>query len=331
MSGDVPNFPVLVRLGSTESAIIADVQNGAPDIRFIYQSGTQPGNGQSAYCPYEIQRWDASSNKAEIWVLVPTVFSGSTSYIRMWYNDGVDGAVIDRQDATAVFATTNNFAGVWHMNQDPSGGAGSMLDATSNANDGTPTGLSSSNVVESIIGKGMYFDGTSASVNEVIDCGSGASLNITNNVTVEAWGYYDSTSIDYWHGFLERSGASNQVDYGIDMTDGGYFRTWINSSSDYTATPISSLTWFYVSFTYDRGPNPDIRTLYINDNAPDIYTADVAFSSNYTFKIGKNWDWAWHGVIDEVRISNSTRSADWVELSFDTQKEDQSVVTISQP
>ena len=46
-----------------------------------------------------------------------------------------------------------------------------------------------------------------------------------------------------------------------------------------------------------------------------------------TLKIGDNWDpdLAWLGIIDEVRISDSARSADWLKLDYMNQRPDQGV------
>ena len=126
MSGStVTNFPVLVRLTSAESSIIQAVQSGAPDIRFIHNSDVSPGPNQVAYCDYEIESWDTATNTATIWVLVPTIYPDSdVDYIKMWYNDEVNGAVLTCRIPTAVFDAGNNFEGVWHMNQDPSAARG---------------------------------------------------------------------------------------------------------------------------------------------------------------------------------------------------------------
>ena len=51
--------------------------------------------------------------------------------------------------------------------------------------------MGSGNLVNGIIGQGIRFDG----VDDIIDCGSDGSLDISD-LTIELWGYYDSTYMD---------------------------------------------------------------------------------------------------------------------------------------
>jgi hypothetical protein len=328
MSGStVTSFPVLVRLTSAESSIIQAVQNGAPDIRFIYNSDVAPSPNQTAYCSYEIESWDKATNTAAIWVLVPTIYPDSDiDYIKMWYNDEVNGAVIDIQDSTAVFATTNNFEAVWHMSQDPSGGAGAVLDSTANAYDGTSSGgMTSGDLVDSVIGPGIYFDGS----DDVIDSGS-VDVSDTDDVTIEAWGYYDATSY-WWRGFIGQNSGQNDSDYEIDVSDTGQFRTWVNDNQWTPAQYFPQKSWFHVAFTYSwNGPGSGNSWRYLYFNGVLVYSdrsVDPQIPNDGTFKIGDNWDpdLAWLGIIDEVRVSNSQRSEDWIKLEYMNQRPDQGV------
>ncbi|MBN2080442.1 MAG: DUF2341 domain-containing protein, partial [Spirochaetes bacterium] len=339
IGGDVSDFPVLLRLGEAESAVLDSVRNGAPNIRFIYNSGTEPGPGQAAYCPYEIERWDPVSNRAEIWVKVPAVSATGSDFITMWYDDGIDGAVQDRQDSTAVFDAGNNFAGVWHMHNDPSAGAGAVRDSTAHANDGTATGMDASALAQGMVGTGLYFNGVDGSVNEYIDCGSDPSLDAADRLTIEAWGYYHTTDGLYdWRGLAGRFDplSGDSADYGIDMTDdayGGQFRAWINDTAYWTGMAIPQNNWFHVVFTYEHVPGgPGPRILYLNGTtvAGDMLP-EASPGARYPFRIGGNGDGSWLGVIDEVRISNTVRSADWIRLSYENQRAGQSVVTVSLP
>ena len=99
LSGTVSTFPLLVRLNSSNFTFSEADNNGA-DIRFAKSDGT--------HLPYEIERWDAAGNLADIWVLVDQVLADdNTQFIRMyWGNDTCS----DSSNSEAVFATSNNFA-----------------------------------------------------------------------------------------------------------------------------------------------------------------------------------------------------------------------------
>ena len=55
---------------------------------------------------------------------------------------------------------SNGYVGVWHFDEDPSGGAGSIKDSTSYANHGDPYNMDASNLQGGAIGTGLFFPGT---------------------------------------------------------------------------------------------------------------------------------------------------------------------------
>jgi len=111
VSGNVSDFPVLVRLTSSGFDFSQAKDNGE-DMRFADSDGTE--------LSYQIERWDKTGQTADIWVLVPQVDGDSdTDYIEMYW--GNSGAT-DESNGENVFQTNNDFAGVWHLNEDPAGG-----------------------------------------------------------------------------------------------------------------------------------------------------------------------------------------------------------------
>ena len=67
---DVSNFPVLIRLNANNFDFSLAKPDGS-DIRFSDEFDNE--------LKYEIERWDKLANIAEIWVLVPQVFSNSNT------------------------------------------------------------------------------------------------------------------------------------------------------------------------------------------------------------------------------------------------------------
>ena len=170
---DQSNFPLLVRLTSANFNF-NQAQSGGQDIRFAKSTGV--------HFPYQIERWDNVNDVAEIWVLVDVIKGyNDAQYIEMFWGNSNSA---DSSNSSKVFATTNNFAGVWHLKEDPSGGSNAIKDATGNANNGTSTGsMTTSELVSAVVGNGVNFNGTSQGI-AVPDA---ASLDLTTGVTVSGW------------------------------------------------------------------------------------------------------------------------------------------------
>ena len=138
------NFPVLVRLDTTNFRYFSQTLAGGADIRFA--------NSYGAHLPYEIERWqDNSGNNdtAVIWVKVDSIVPyNGTQYINMYW--GQAGAP-NLSNGPMVFQTSNNFAGVWHL-------ANNYNDATANGNNGTSGGTSDT---AGVIGRARKFNGAS--------------------------------------------------------------------------------------------------------------------------------------------------------------------------
>ena len=102
-------FPVLVVLKGNRIDYTKTL-NAGEDLRFIDADGT-------AVLSHEIEEWNESGT-SYVWVKVPQV-DGSSSSDHVWmYYDNTSAP--DAQDAANLW--TNDYKGVWHMNDDPSGG-----------------------------------------------------------------------------------------------------------------------------------------------------------------------------------------------------------------
>jgi biopolymer transport protein ExbB len=324
LSGSVNNFPLLVRLNSSNFDFSLARGNGT-DIRFKKNDETS--------LPFERERYDSAAGLAEFWVLLDQVLANNnTQSFKMYWGD-VNAA--DSSNPEAVFKTANNFAGVWHLAQ------GNYSDATSNNNDAI-----GQSAVEGtgVIGNCKDFDGAGSYIN----CGSGSSLDNLCPLTIEAWIYADG-----WGG----NSYGRIVDKGNDNLDGLSFFVQDNTTYGYatfafmrdpaTAVPDSAYAraaqysimlsaWYHVIMVFGA----DISRLYINGVEPSSYhmqstmpggvalfsDADVNFTIGNTS--GTVSPRPFDGRIDEVRVSNIIRTADWIKLTYETQRIGQTVVTI---
>jgi hypothetical protein len=331
VSGDVSNFPVLIRI--TDPAIIDAANSGAPDLRFIDKDGT-------TWLDYEIERWDQTNDRAEVWVLVPTVL-GNTSEVAltMYYNDVVASSIPDGQCAACVFDTTNGYYGAWHLNEDPSGGANSIKDRTTHAYHGSPTSMNAANLADGIIGKGLSFDGSADYIN--IDSATFTDpdeIPNSSTYTLSAW-VKTGTSDSLWHTLFAFSVPSGNpfVGLGYGSTSPSFPHkphlyhiddTWQNARPRDTGIDIDDQAWHYMVATRNGA---DFK-LYIDDRTPVTLTSGtVATTTTTLLQIGRNhWSGGTqylNGILDEVQICNITASPDWVRLCYENQKASQTLIT----
>jgi len=315
VSETVYDFPILVRLNSSNFTFSEAMSNGE-DIRFTKADGTTALN-------YEIERWDAINRVADIWVKVDTVRGNDSAqyFIMHW---GKSGAM-SLSNSAGVFSTTDHFQGVWHLNQEP---ISSIIDATGNGNNGTSQGgMTASNSIGAVIGKGLLFDGTDDYCNFTNDI----SLQITGEVTISAWvksrendvqmGIGGKISVNPYNGFGIHKYNNNYFQF---QTGNGLTDEKLSSNDSYTDT-----NWHYIvgvrrgstNYLYVDGiQQAAIGTLSFTDNGRAAFVGKHYANYNGRF---------WNGAIDELRISSSGRTSAWIKLCYENQKINQTLVKIT--
>lgn len=299
ISGNVSDYPLLVRLNSSNFDFSQANSDGS-DIRF-----TQGENQLN----YEIERWDASSQKAEIWVKVNVVYAdNSTQFITMYWGKT---NVPNNSSPKSVFTSENDFKGVWHLDN--------FKDATVYANDGTNNNTAE---VDGIIGKAKRFDGD----NDYISLSDACIASGT--WTLDFW-IKPNNPDNYERIFIQGyDGCGSQQIMASWYGDHVEFRSTTDSSSSTAQIASGSIVddeWSHVVWTF----NGTTHNVYVNgvvstgtvsttswDINGDIYIGTRNGSGNY-----------WTGDIDEVRLSSGVRSADWIKLAHGNQSGTQSFVS----
>ncbi len=317
VSGDVLNFPLLIRLDSNNFNF-SEAKSDGTDIRFAKSDGS--------HLSFELERWDNSNELAEFWVLCDVIYGNNyTQYIKMYWGKS-DAA--DSSDAQTVFATTNGFVGVWHLDSTSSVSNGTrspFLDVTSNGYHGQD--YVSANGQTGIIYQGQEFD----ALNDYIKLGTFDPSATT--ITLSAWVYWNGDDgsdqvifskrnshiapLSRWQFYYEEginnlavsSGVSGPLDFGVSPTVDDWTHlvmTSVNGSSNNTKLYLNGL---HVdsdqTFTWDVKADADVF----------IGNSDALESFN--------------GYIDEARICSSIRSADWIKLCYETQRTDQTLIVFN--
>lgn len=210
-----------------------------------------------------------------------------------------DFVTVVNANATETQPTTYS-AGLWHFNEDS---GTTIADSSGNGNTGTYHGESFNDGtlkngpqwVDGKYGKALQFDGS----DDYVDCGNDSSLNLDNEVTVEAW-VKPIAVPSSGEGLASKADLS----YGLTYYVNGQVYFYTYSGSHFSTTSLPTGEWSHVVGTYDG----TTRRLYVNgvlkdeDNDPGL-----SLSSSAKFKIGY-YSGYFNGLIDEVRIYNRALS-----------------------
>lgn len=289
---DLINFPVLVKLDSNNIDYLK-TENAGKDIRFTDSDGT-------TLLSYEIDSWNASGS-SYVWVKVPKIDGGSSQdYIYIYYgNNEAD----DSQNAHDVWS--NGYVMVQHLRDSSSS---TIVGSTENSYLGNKRVADSPKEIDGKIGKAEDFGSS-----DYIDLG-----NILNpgsdSWTVEIWfkrkntGRANSSILYNKENLWESSAGGNQGTYAWRphwAWDGGF------------SFPITLNTWYKHTIVY----NHNTQKMYRNDK--EVYsrnqTGNIGSNSSH-LQIGARGNTShssfFYGQLDEMRVSNIARSADWIAASY---------------
>jgi parallel beta-helix repeat protein len=294
------NFPAFINITNT-----TDMASNYFDLRFYNASCNNGGT----LLPYEIENYTASN--ATVWVGVN--LSVGNTIISVYFKN--TSGVSSGQNPTAVW--DSNFMGVWHMNNV------NPKDSTSNGNNGTGTGDTeiSNGEIDGEIG----FAGGNASY---INCSNSSTLHSGSQLTIEAWTNSSATLATnpkiLAKGFTANSGVF--YEYALSLVSSGGerydFQLTTNGTGTAALTQLYSVTtesanaWHQIVGTY----NGSLIAIYV-DGKLDNSTALNGTISNYGMPLiigsyGNNLTASWNGTLDEVRVSSTARSAQWINQSY---------------
>jgi hypothetical protein len=322
-SGDIYNFPVLIRLSSANFKFTQSYHQGN-DLRFLASNGS--------VLPYEIEQWDSIGQRASLWVKLDTIHGNDSrqSIMMFWGSDM--SQKVDRN----VFDTTVGFQGTWHL-----GDTGkSCSDATPNNFNGQSPDTALPQSERGVIGDCKRFDGVSDYI--VVPNTANSSLNFeaTDAYTVSAW-----VSLDTIDNMAQLIVAKGYAQYFLRCT---YFPSntplWefseFSTINTWDACTTSAAPRQWVLLTGIRNGNSQM--LYRNgvavSTAPNVYqSATLTRNTSQDITIGRFMESVtlpgeissfcfFKGSIDEVRIEKGARNADWIRLCYMNQRPDDKLV-----
>ena len=316
---DQTGFPVLVRLSG--SNFPAGAKTDGTDIRFAKSDAT--------HIPYQIERWDNANSLAEIWVKADVLGNNSTQYIVMYWGKP-DAA--DSSSGSAVFDVANGFVGVWHLGETGNIDFQGYKDATADAAHGTgyqTTGIE----VPSVIGIGQNLTGT-ATATLPGNLGLGCYIKLPDPVinpwegTISIWVQTPAAFLaPNMDAFGSWNTGSSRYFFGCDAN--GKLRAMFGPSANIASSYQFALNTFYHIAMAWSGATTQIAKLYVNDtlrgtSAPQTMIGPTMVNIG---SFGSGYSDPWKGHVDECRVDNVERSAEWLKLCYESQKPGSSWIT----
>lgn len=325
---DQTNFTVLA---TTTDATLATVANGG------HVQNTVSFNGQtvpadmifstasdcSAAMSWDFASYSATTGKIEVWVLNSTVSHSSDTVFYMCYGKS---SVSTYQGGSVGAAWDSNYIGIWHL---PDGATLSANDSTSNGNNGN---ISTPTATTGQIDGGASFNGTTDKITVTGVLGS------PSTVTMEGW--INKTSGAGTPGGIMALGNSGgtggaegrvyiRADWNVNLGFRAGYYAGGQANDIFNNTSIGGTGWHHFVFVVNPGASSQI--LYIDGASAGTATNNTSIDysgspGDTTF--GKTQSFILAGTLDEIRISKSARSADWVATEYNNQIAVNSFLTI---
>ncbi len=214
----------------------------------------------------------------------------------------------------------SNYTAVWHL-KETGGGAGAIKDSTASANHGTDFSSPTFGVTGKI-GGAIDFDGT----NDYATMPT-SGFN-TSAGTVELWANIDTfppTDKKYMFSHFTPSPIANRV-Y-VDLKPDNTWGTGMGDTYDLVrGSVVSAGTWYHLVLTWD-GTNVRGYKDGVLNFGPTSYTGLTTVGNIYVSAWDGTAEW-FDGTLDEVRVSEAVRSADWIQTSYNNQSNPSSFYSI---
>jgi hypothetical protein len=285
------NWPALIRLSTAIPSFDYDTfaSGTGGDLRFSTDDNTQLLN-------FEIETWD-TNGESIIWVQVPELHPGGTTIHAHWFNQS---AIVLPSYATDGSTWDEDFMGVWHMQMTDA------QDATPRGHDGSAQG-GVSNLYGSI-GKANTFD-----PGDYVSVPKSEDFILQGDYTISAWFYArqgnDHGIMGSWHNGFIFAVRANSLRFHAAQNTGGW---------DASGGAITLNQWHHGVSTRKDG----VAKMYLDGQLQRTFDGRPITGCDEGLHLGsggQDWRGWWDGHIDESRIENVERSADWIAATHTNQ------------
>ncbi|HTK09307.1 MAG TPA: DUF2341 domain-containing protein [Ktedonobacteraceae bacterium] len=318
VSATLSNYPLLINIPS-DSDLASHAQANGNDILFTNANSTTKLH-------HEIEKYSSGTGSLQAWIQIPLLSSTKDTTIYMYYGNG---AATDQQNIAGTW--DDNYAAVWHLDE----GSHSQKDSTSHANTLQTINLTRQGSLSGQIAGADQFNGST----NYLAAPHSSSLTLSHALTIEAWIkpaqtattkgssqtiMRDVHSSSPWQSFI----------FNYTFPGNNLCFSWFNTAgTEYDfcgSTALASDTWYHVVASYD-GSTIHIYVNGVEDTAygSGLPTGKILQSDGQLMISQNNKAFAFQGMIDEVRVSNSARSAAWIQTEYDNQSSPATFYSIS--
>jgi hypothetical protein len=330
--GPLADYPLLFNTTDISLRTTANGGSVTKPLGWDIMFATSPTCADWATCggkklDHEIERYNGTTGQLVAWVRVPSINNGTVIYIH--YGDGAVAASTENR----LGVWDANYQAVWHLSEAPANGvAGNIDSAGAVQTNGTPAGFAgtaaSTTNGTGIAGGAVMFDRTdnnadNAGNNDVVQVADNATLEPTP-MTFEMWVNANTLPTGGNAMLAQKNIATTPPAYQLYFDNArtlnfGWWNTgstnaWVGT----TPGTYSTGTWYHVAALVPAGTGN--LTLYVNGvlvATGDVKTGTVLNTTNpLTIGNDDSYNIGFDGLIDEVRISSSLRTAGWLSTQY---------------
>ncbi|HMB44431.1 MAG TPA: LamG-like jellyroll fold domain-containing protein [Candidatus Methanoperedens sp.] len=219
--------------------------------------------------------------------------------------------------STAFIDWNRSLVGWWRFNSETGENSTFFRDWSTWENNATCSGINCPASTSGKFGNALRFDG----VNDYVDTGNAPGLNITGNITIEAW--VKPERLETAH-IVKKATRDSTDGYELSLSEStgkAYFR--VNQKTSHntyklfsnSSYPLDGNTWVHLVGVYNR----DQVQIYFNGNLENSMSGPTNILSNTdNLKIGgPDLSRYFKGTIDEVRIWDRALSPEEIKASYD--------------
>lgn len=310
-ASDLTNFPVLIKDGNIPASVYSAMQSAGQDLRITTDSAG------TTEIPFEIVSITPASGLAEVWAKIPTLTTATDTSIYLW--SGNSSAIA--YAANAPFGSQ----AVWTDYKVVSHLEGSSFDDTSNANAGTDTAITYSSG-NGKFNQGAGFNGTTSKI----------VLTSEQTSTTGSFSLWFKTStagtLQFYSQGKSSGGDTDRIQLELAV---GCVELLVVQSSAVVLNVKTNSTFNDGNFhlaTYVVGASSN--TIYVDGTAQAVtYSTGTSATSKWFGTISASTDTKdigvlnivgafynyFNGAMDDIRISNTTPTSDWIATEYANQ------------
>jgi hypothetical protein len=289
-------------LFSVTDANLKTVANGGSvgksdgtDILFTASDGVTKLN-------HELEFYNSTNGQVIAWVQLSSLSPTADTAIYIYYGNA---SAADQQNKNGTW--DSNYLGVWHL---PNGTTLGLNDSTANGFNGSNHGATAA--IGEIDG-GAGLDGSSAYL-------SFASAPTVANANFTVSGWSKRTATNRWSMIYTQGTVVGDQGLHLGSNSANNFMLGFWGDDLVSNTTYTDSNWHYVVGTY--ATSTKLQSLYIDGILDSTRTANGNYGGSGQADMGTFTEvggYFYPGSLDEVRVSNTVRSAAWIFTEYNNQ------------